>query len=327
MYYSDELYHHGIKGQRWGRRNGPPYPLSPQTHAAVVRSAGRGNYGGRTRPVAQRRGRVGGLSEEEARRAKRKKIIRNVAIGAGTAAALAGAGYLAYRNRDKLGSMARNAKKSISDRAYIEKEIAKTRFANAKKAVSDRAYIESEIAKTRLANANAKMSKAYNKALGKLPDNVQVAYGKAYYNAGEAANRAREAFATAKARMGNRAANIKQTASNWGRAARTSAGVRSDLIFKGSKSISSASKAQAAARKANNLYSRMDTMRSSGREGALNALNRSATRASAQARRYNDLARGYARRRQISLGLGAAALGGGTATGIAAYKRRKKRRR
>lgn len=25
--YSDELYHHGIKGQKWGVRNGPPYPL------------------------------------------------------------------------------------------------------------------------------------------------------------------------------------------------------------------------------------------------------------------------------------------------------------
>lgn len=22
-----ELYHHGIKGQKWGVRNGPPYPL------------------------------------------------------------------------------------------------------------------------------------------------------------------------------------------------------------------------------------------------------------------------------------------------------------
>lgn len=27
IYYSNELYHHGIKGQKWGVRNGPPYPL------------------------------------------------------------------------------------------------------------------------------------------------------------------------------------------------------------------------------------------------------------------------------------------------------------
>lgn len=25
--HTDELYHHGIKGQRWGVRHGPPYPL------------------------------------------------------------------------------------------------------------------------------------------------------------------------------------------------------------------------------------------------------------------------------------------------------------
>lgn len=25
--YSDELYHHGVKGQKWGERHGPPYPL------------------------------------------------------------------------------------------------------------------------------------------------------------------------------------------------------------------------------------------------------------------------------------------------------------
>ena len=34
-----ELYHHGIKGQEWGERNGPPYPLAPATSAAVKKSA------------------------------------------------------------------------------------------------------------------------------------------------------------------------------------------------------------------------------------------------------------------------------------------------
>ena len=33
IYKSDELYHHGIFGQKWGRRHGPPYPLSRQHNA------------------------------------------------------------------------------------------------------------------------------------------------------------------------------------------------------------------------------------------------------------------------------------------------------
>ena len=34
-----ELYHHGILGQRWGNRNGPPYPLSSSDHSAAERKA------------------------------------------------------------------------------------------------------------------------------------------------------------------------------------------------------------------------------------------------------------------------------------------------
>ena len=35
----NELYHHGILGQRWGQTNGPPYPLDPSDHSAAERKA------------------------------------------------------------------------------------------------------------------------------------------------------------------------------------------------------------------------------------------------------------------------------------------------
>ena len=38
--YGGELYHHGIKGQKWGDRNGPPYPLDVNDHSALERKKG-----------------------------------------------------------------------------------------------------------------------------------------------------------------------------------------------------------------------------------------------------------------------------------------------
>lgn len=36
-YWTCCLVHHGIMGQKWGHRNGPPYPLSPSDHSASER--------------------------------------------------------------------------------------------------------------------------------------------------------------------------------------------------------------------------------------------------------------------------------------------------
>ena len=34
------LAHHGIAGQKWGHRNGPPYPLDEKDHSAAEKKAG-----------------------------------------------------------------------------------------------------------------------------------------------------------------------------------------------------------------------------------------------------------------------------------------------
>ena len=39
-YESNYLAHHGILGQKWGKRNGPPYPLSEGDHSAAEKKAG-----------------------------------------------------------------------------------------------------------------------------------------------------------------------------------------------------------------------------------------------------------------------------------------------
>ena len=78
-----ELAHHGILGQKWGKRNGPPYPLDASDHSAQEKRLNGGKY---TQGVKQDRSGKSNLSDEE-RAARKKKIKTALAIGAGATAA------------------------------------------------------------------------------------------------------------------------------------------------------------------------------------------------------------------------------------------------
>lgn len=104
-----ELYHHGVAGQKWGKKNGPPYPLAASVHSASEKKAGWRkslNSGGasakRTKSARSKNKSVvdalkrkfDSITPEQ--KAKAKKIVKTALIVAGAIAVTALAGYGAY---------------------------------------------------------------------------------------------------------------------------------------------------------------------------------------------------------------------------------------
>lgn len=84
-----ELYHHGIKGQEWGDRNGPPYPLDYEAHTAEQK---------KLNPKSTI---DGDAKTENSKKDKNKKIAIGVGVAASVAAAAGIAWYFGNKNGQK----------------------------------------------------------------------------------------------------------------------------------------------------------------------------------------------------------------------------------
>lgn len=70
---SDEtLAHHGIAGQKWGTRNGPPYPLNQSSKSSCEKRPEKASVGGYSKE--NQNGCKRGLSDKSD---KKTKIIKN----------------------------------------------------------------------------------------------------------------------------------------------------------------------------------------------------------------------------------------------------------
>lgn len=102
----NELYHHGIKGQRWGDKNGPPYPLGASSHSLSEKKSTKG-WTEEAKAEYKVNKKSSNLSEGNSSRKKsgltdkQKKTIKIGATVAITALAVYG-GYKIYQNREDI---------------------------------------------------------------------------------------------------------------------------------------------------------------------------------------------------------------------------------
>lgn len=115
----NELYHHGIRGQKWGVRNGPPYPLGASDHSASERKAG-WRVSLNTKKPTYESSKKSGIRLTD----KQKKYLKIGAVVAVTALAVGGGVYL-YKQGvfDSLVNKGRKASNLKAD--YSIEEIAR----------------------------------------------------------------------------------------------------------------------------------------------------------------------------------------------------------
>lgn len=90
---STYLVHHGIKGQHWGKRNGPPYPLDAEDHSSSERREGVRGWTSKAKREERKRSNQNEPNEKKGLSEKQKKALKIAGATVGVAAVAALAYY------------------------------------------------------------------------------------------------------------------------------------------------------------------------------------------------------------------------------------------
>lgn len=123
----NEIYHHGIKGQKWGKKNGPPYPLGASEHSSAERKEGHKGWSKEAKRELknQNGGKSSNKSSNKTKKKsaltdKQKKYIKIGAAVAVTALATYG-GYKLYES-GKLDDLISKGKEAIN-KSFLSKDV------------------------------------------------------------------------------------------------------------------------------------------------------------------------------------------------------------
>lgn len=98
--YNNYLAHHGIKGQKWGQLNGPPYPLDAEDHSAREKKEGKSGWTKSAKKEKNNKNQNKKSKETNTKKGlsdKQKKFLK-VAAGITVTAAVAYVGYKLYKD-------------------------------------------------------------------------------------------------------------------------------------------------------------------------------------------------------------------------------------
>ena len=123
----NELYHHGIKGQKWGDKNGPPYPLGASSHSLSEKKEGTKGWAKKAKSEHKSYGKS--KSDPESEQTKKKSGLTNkqkkaIKIGAVVAVSVLAAygGYKLYKS-GKLDDLIEKGKNVLSKNKKIQDTI------------------------------------------------------------------------------------------------------------------------------------------------------------------------------------------------------------